>query len=52
MMAKLIIYKDYDIIKELNDIYMVDRNDGRRKDQMLQVLIQNIQEALEVTIQE
>ena len=49
-MVKLFIYKDYDIVEELENIWKIPGNDGYKKDAEILKLINNIKAALEVTL--
>jgi len=49
-MVKVFIYKEYDLVEELEKIWLVSGLDGARKDKMIRELISSIKEAAEITL--
>jgi len=49
-MVKIIVYKDYDLIEELEKIWLVSTRDGGTKDEMIKELQRVLIEAAEITL--
>jgi len=49
-MVKVFIYKDYDLVEELEKIWLVSTRDGNKKDEKIRELISSIKEAAEITL--
>ena len=50
-MRKIIIYKDWDLIEELKEIYHLEFHQGIEKDKLLRKVINMLENALEISLQ-
>jgi len=49
-MVKIIVYKDYDLIEELEKIWLVSIRDAGKKDEMIKELQRVLIKAAEITL--